>query len=138
MDRIDMEIQGMLEKIKSERYTEFDLKELDEIESIVRSFVSNTEIPLESAVDRELTVRGAVVNLMSGFDIFTDEGKISGTFFNSTATRLEIALSKTKGTAYHNKDGRGQFIYVFPDGIKLAIRLRGRFRKWYDFEVLNE
>ena len=138
MDQIDMEINGMIEKIKSERYTEFDLKELDKIESIVRSFASNTEMPLKSAVDRELTVRGAVVNLMSGFDIFTDEGKISGTFFNSTATRLEIALSKTKGTAYHNKDGRGQFIYVFPDGIKLAIRLRGRFRKWYDFEVLNE
>jgi hypothetical protein len=137
MDGIDLEIEQMLKEIKAERYTEFDLNDLKKIETFVTSFSGKHKIQIKEAVNRELIVRGAVINLLSGFDIFTDDVVITGVFFNSTSTRLEISLSKVPGIAYHNKDGRGKFIYVFPEGLSMIIRLRGKLVKWYDFEVLS-
>ena len=75
-------------------------------------------------------------------DLESDKGateQIYATFLDNCTIKLEKILSDLPiGTVYHNKDSTGKYLYMFPEKLRMVIRLKGRVLKHYEFEVLNE
>ena len=139
MDQIDMEINGMLKKIKEEReYVEIGYEDIDKINRFFEEQSDKRIVPLRKAVNWEIHVVGVEIRPSGGFTIFTEAEQIYGSFNDNCSIKLESMLAELPyGTAYHNRDLTGRYLYIYPEKLRLIVRLEGRIFKHYEFEVEN-
>lgn len=138
MDEIDLEIEQMLRQASGKKeYREIQEEDRDRINSFIESYRGSPTKPLGTVVNRVINVKAVDINLMrGGFTIFTDSSVLYGTSLDNCAIQLESFLSEQKeGISYHNKDGWGRYLYMFPDSLTMSVRLKGKFLKRYEFEV---
>jgi len=141
MDQIDMQINEMLKRsplTEQRQYVKMDFTNADEIRSFVDSHSNKPVKPLSKFINKEIKVFGADIRITAGFNLFTDDYIIYSTFMDNCTIKLEKVLYDfSGGIAYHNKDSSGYYLYIYPEPIKLTIRLDGRILKHYEFEVMQ-
>ena len=140
MDEIDLEIEQMLRQASGKKeYREIQEEDRDRINSFIESYRGSPTKPLGTVVNGVINVKAVDINLMrGGFTIFTDSSVLYGTSLDNCAIQLESFLSRQKeGISYHNKDGWGRYLYMFPDSLVMSVRLKGKFLKRYEFEVCS-
>ena len=139
MDQIDTEINGMLKKIKEERqYIEIGYEDTDKINRFFEEQSKKSVVPLKKATNKPLEIEGADIRLSGGFTIYTATEQIYGTFFDNCTIKFENILAELPfGEAYHNRDLLGRYLYIYPEKLRLIVRLEGRLFKHYEFEVEN-
>ena len=140
MDGIDLEIEQMLRHASGKKeYREIQEEDRDRINSFIESYRGSPTKPLGTVVNGVINVKAVDINLMrGGFTIFTDSSVLYGTSLDNCAIQLESFLSRQKeGISYHNKDGWGRYLYMFPDSLVMSVRLKGKFLKRYEFEVCS-
>ena len=138
MDGIDLEIEQMLRLASGKKeYREIQEEDRDKINSFIELYRGSPTGPLGTVVNRVINVKAVDINLMrGGFTIFTDSSVLYGTSLDNCVIQLEDFLSQQKkGISYHNKDGWGRYLYMFPDSLTMSVRLKGKFLKRYEFEV---
>ncbi len=140
MDGYDTEMKEMLRDIKNERqYVAITYEDIDRIGKFFEQQSSKKLVPISKAVGREISIIGADIQLIGGFTLYTETEQIYATFLDNCTIKLEKIFSDLPiGTAYHNKDSTGKYLYMFPEKLRMVIRLNGRVLKHYEFEVLNE
>ena len=140
MDEIDLEMEQMLRHASGKKeYREIQEEDRDRINSFIESYRGSPTKPLGTVVNGVINVKAVDINLMrGGFTIFTDSSVLYGTSLDNCAIQLESFLSRQKeGISYHNKDGWGRYLYMFPDSLVMSVRLKGKFLKRYEFEVCS-
>ena len=140
MDEIDLEMEQMLRHASGKKeYREIQEEDRDKINSFIELYRGLPTKPLGTVVNRVINVKAVDINLMrGGFTIFTDSSILYGTSLDNCAIQLESFLSRQKeGISYHNKDGWGRYLYMFPDSLAMSVRLKGKFLKRYEFEVCS-
>ena len=146
MDQIDMEIQGMLKRMKDEPYYYEDL-ESDRVAAEKKApflafYAEKQQRPLSDAIGKEILIFGMSLNLKSSRTLAKDEVVLysedvvfRGVVLDRFSMKMDETLRKYSAP-YLNEDETGRF-FIFKNGIRIMIKASGRTFRRYDLEVLE-
>ena len=120
------------------RETEFSFD--DEEFKAIKKIVDNSKPVHFKQVKGTITLKYAEINLGSGFVLVSDEGAYYGTFFDNCTIALEDEIGR-HGKCFHNRNGKGYYLYFFDPPIRLqisSVKIFFGLAEKYTFRVIQE